>query len=78
MLRGHDVYLPILLKVPGFEGIRIHTGNKPEDTEGCQLPGRKHGVDSVSESTLAFTQLNEKINNALKAGKQVWITIKKG
>jgi hypothetical protein len=32
---GHDVYLPELLSVPGFDKIRIHGGNGPEDTDGC-------------------------------------------
>lgn len=27
--------LPLLIAVPGFEGIRIHGGTKAEHTEGC-------------------------------------------
>lgn len=32
-------YLPLLLDVPAYSGIRIHPGNKALDTEGCILPG---------------------------------------
>lgn len=76
-MRGHDVYLPILLRVPGYEGIRIHTGNKPADTEGCLLPADHKHTDYVTESTPAFTRLNDKINGALKRGEEVVILITK-
>lgn len=76
-MAGHDVYLPLLLNIPDYEGVRIHTGNKPEDTEGCLLPGTIKGTDSVGNSRTAFIKLNEKINNALKSGEDVWITITK-
>lgn len=74
-MRGHDVYLPLLVGVPGFEGIRIHTGNKPEDTEGCLLPCSNISADLGTGSTLAFKSLNEKINQALKRGEEVVINI---
>src|SRR5947207_2810219 len=56
--------LPLLLHVPGFEGIRIHPGNKPADTEGCLLPGKTRMIDFVSQSREAFNSLFEKLQDA--------------
>jgi hypothetical protein len=56
--------LPLLLGVPGFEGVRIHPGNTPADTEGCLLPGRVRGDDRVLESRAAFDALFEKLKRA--------------
>jgi hypothetical protein len=71
-----DVYLPILLNVPGYLGIRIHTGNTAIHTEGCLLPGKQRLTDKVLFSADAFKQLNDKINTSLKT-EEVWITITK-
>ncbi len=64
--------LPLLLDVPGFEGIRIHAGNRSADTEGCILPGRSRGDGMVMESRMAFERLYEQIR---RATGDVWIDI---
>ncbi len=60
--------LPLLVNVPGFEGVRIHPGNTSENTEGCILVGKTHtiGDDFIGNSILAFTPLFEKIKLAEK------------
>jgi len=60
--------LPLLLNVPDFEGVRIHPGNRPQDTEGCILVGRTKGADFVGESRLAFDALFPRIQAAVDQG----------
>jgi hypothetical protein len=68
--------LPLLVNVPGFEGIRIHPGNTAENTDGCLLPGEARTKDFVSNSVMTFNRLFEKIKTALAADQQIWVIIK--
>lgn len=67
--------LPLLLKVPNFEGVRIHPGNTAADTEGCILPGLARTASGVTQSRLAFDPLSGKIAATLAAGVEVWIDV---
>lgn len=67
--------LPLLENVPGFDGVRIHTGNTAEDTEGCIIVGQVARVTRVDGSKLAFEPLYQKINNALSKGYKVKLRI---
>ena len=49
--------LPLLLDVDGFDGVRMHPGNRAEDTEGCILVGKRWIRDSVLDSCVAFNEL---------------------
>lgn len=65
--------MPLLLNVPGFEGIRIHAGNTSADTEGCILVGMSKGAETIYRSKEAYLALFALIERASK--EKVWITI---
>jgi len=70
--------LPLLLAVPGFDGIRIHPGNTAADTEGCILPGLDRLPKSVGRSRDAFVALFGELRQAMWAGRPVSIEIVRG
>lgn len=48
--------------IPNFEGVYIHPGNYPTDTEGCILPGvLKEKTFDITNSTYNFLQLVNKL-----------------
>lgn len=61
--------LPLLLNVPNYEGVRIHSGNTAADTEGCILVGKGKAANSISQSRDAFNALFPKLQAALQLGK---------
>lgn len=61
--------LPLLLNVPGFAGIRIHSGNTAADTLGCILVGQTQTKTSVGSSRKAFDALFAKMLAAMKKEK---------
>jgi hypothetical protein len=67
--------LPLLLKVEGFEGVRIHPGNTAANTSGCILVGTERGPDSVLHSRDAFNELFVEIQAAIAGGEEVWISV---
>ncbi len=67
--------LPLLLNVPGFEGIRIHAGNTSEDTHGCILLGNARGLDAVYESRAAMNLFMTILKKAIDEKEEITITI---
>ncbi len=68
-------WLPLLLGVPMFSGIRIHAGNTAADTAGCILVGENLKKGMVLNSRIWLKRLKEKIVEAKARGEGVWITI---
>lgn len=70
-------WLPLLLHVPLFEGIRIHAGNTPEDTAGCILVGIKKKPGQLIDSRLWLYRLLRHLGER-PLGEGMWITVKGG
>lgn len=56
--------LPLLVDVPGFDGVRIHPGNTAADTEGCLLVGTGRTEDTITGSRDAFNALMLRLEHA--------------
>ena len=68
-------WLPLLQGVPDFEGIRIHAGNYPDDTEGCILVGENKQQGMVVNSRIWLRELIKRITEARERDEAIWITI---
>ena len=69
-------WLPLLVGVPMFKGIRIHAGNTVADTLGCILVGENRQKGMVLNSRLALSKVKQAIVEEKERGEAVWITIR--
>lgn len=69
--------LPEILNVPNFSGIRIHSLNKAEESEGCIGVGEWNGKDTnwISNSRIAFNELMSLLQKAANNKEKITITI---
>lgn len=70
--------LPLINAVPGWTGVRIHAGNSSKDSKGCQLPGTATDLgnkDWVSSSRAAENELIAIMQERIKNGEEIWLTI---
>lgn len=68
--------MPHILAVPGFTGIRIHSGNTDKNTEGCVLVGETRVNDTTLEhSHTAMDRLFTKLESAIASGDTITIDI---
>ena len=66
---------PELCNVPGYTSILIHGGKNATATLGCVLVGENKIKGGLINSGKYVEELRQKITAAIKAGKEVWITI---
>ena len=67
--------LPEVLNVPGFTGIRIHGGNKAEDSQGCILVGKVRTASGIAQCADMVKRVIEEIDDAQELGIETWLEI---
>ena len=73
--RAQGQSIPHVLNVPSRSSILIHWGNTAQDTEGCILVGLSHHDDFIGQSRDAFTELKQKLTDAIANGETISIIV---
>lgn len=66
--------MPLVLNVPNFSGIRLHSGNTVQDTAGCILLGTETEPGVIARSKEHYQKFYALLQEGTKKGK-VTITI---
>ena len=71
--------LPQILEVPGFTGVRIHSGNSAVDSSGCLLIGNGVNLDEgrITDSRAAMIDFMDELDHLYDMGQQIKIRIER-
>lgn len=67
--------LPLVVDVPGFTGIRIHGGNRAEDSSGCVLVGKVRTSSGIAQCADMVKRVIDQIDDAAELGIESWLEI---
>lgn len=68
--------MPHLQSVPGRSHVMVHWGDVPQNFEGCIGVGNiRASMTTIGDSRAAFEALFNKIDVAITAEQEVWITL---
>lgn len=67
--KRHQREMPLIVGVPGFDGIRFDIANKADEVLGCVAVGFKRGVDEIYESRKAHESFMAELRKRLAKGK---------
>lgn len=67
--------MPHVLNVPGFEGVRLHSGNMANDSLGCILVGSTKSKDFIGNSKATFNELMALMDEAYAKGEPITLEI---
>lgn len=67
--------LPLVVDVPSFTGVRIHGGNRAEDSHGCILAGKVRTATGVAQCADSVSRIIDQIDSGEEMGIETWLEI---
>lgn len=68
-------FMPEILEVPGFTGVRFHGGNTEHDTRGCPLLGAVRTKTGIANCAGVNQRLIDLLESAAEKDEEVWLEV---